>query len=90
MPGHPPKYFPWRFHGGRDEALDAAKRWRDDHWNGESPRERFAERNEEIRNLVARGMPRRFVAQAYRISPQRVSQIVRADGAALTEGERDG
>lgn len=77
VPGHAAKFFADREHGGRDRALGAARKWRDDHWNGKrrneklSPSQRATIRRSKEHYLI--------VAEKYNISPTYVHQLRRGE-----------
>lgn len=75
--GHRPKFFADSKYGGTREALEAARAWRDEHWDGVdraqklTPRQRAAIRRSKQHYLE--------VAEKYGISPTYVHQIRRGE-----------
>lgn len=73
--GHSPKFFADSAHGGTEGALQAARAWRDERWDGSTPGVKLsAEQKEEIRNSTD---DYREVAARYGISAGYVHQIRR-------------
>lgn len=75
--GHPPKFFADSTHGGEQAALQAARAWRDKHWNGQDLNRKLSRRDRyDIRRSTAHYAE---IAEKYGISPNYVHQIRRSD-----------
>ena len=73
--GHPPRYFADSHHGGTDGALEAARAWRDERWDGT---DRFRKLSDAEREAIRRSDAHyKEVADQYGIHPNYVHEIRR-------------
>jgi len=73
--GHPATYFADSAYGGTAEALEAARAWRDERWDG---RDRFRKLSATQRAEIQRSsMHYKEIAERYGITPTYVHQLRR-------------
>lgn len=73
--GYPSQYFAFSRHGGKQAALEAAREWRDQRWDGRSRRTKLTP--EQRREVVESRENYRVVAERYGIAPNYVHQLRR-------------
>lgn len=75
--GHRPQFFADRNYGGTEAALEAARAWRDEHWDGTDRSQKLTPRQ---RAAIRRSTEHyQKVADRYGISPTYVHQIRRGE-----------
>jgi len=73
--GHPPRFFSPTQYGSDEAALEAARAWRDAHWDG---RDRWKKLTpDQRREIQGSDEHYKLVAERYGIHPQYVNQIRR-------------
>ena len=73
--GHPVTYFSPRTYGGEEQALEAARAWRDERWDGKPKGQKLTAR--QVRAIQQSTAPYKFIAKRYGISPNYVHTLRR-------------